>query len=86
MKDRRPRKAKKIAKKKKSKVDALVMMQAALTTALHVSQLAIINSTPIMFSEAAKIEKSIRVVTHTVESARAISNVMKQIKPWRTYV
>lgn len=81
MKDRRPRKLKKQAKRKKLTHDAFVMAQAAVVTAQTFSKLAIINSTPFLSYPS----KAMSVVAHTQNATKAIQLVLSQIKPWRAF-
>jgi len=88
MKNRRPRKLKKLAKKRKEAADAFIMAQAGLVAALGSVQLATITSRPRpidMPPHAALALKSLAVVQSTAHTAQAIGNVMKQIKPWREH-
>jgi hypothetical protein len=87
MKDRRPRKLKKKAKKLKASDDAIVMMKAAMVSLSGAMQLACVASTPIPahFNPAMAQIKSIRAAQCAVESAQSIQKVMSEIKPWREF-
>ena len=77
-----PRKKKKVAKKLKAKNDAVVMAMAAMVQVSSLAQMAIISATP---SEIPGL-KVIKVAQTAIESAKAVSNCMAQIKPWTSFV
>lgn len=82
MKQRFPRKLKKIAKKRKSKADAMIMVQSAMASAMGASRVASIQAQPSFGITAPKVLSAASVVLDTVTS---ISKVMAQIKPWQYY-
>lgn len=82
MKLRAPRKKKKKAKKLKSDNDAMVMARTAMITANSYAQVAIISSTP---SQIPAI-KALSVAQTLIETAKAISTSMSDIKHWTHFV
>jgi hypothetical protein len=87
MKDRRPRKLKKLAKKRKDKADALVMVKCAMTSVMSASQLAMVSASPILKENIVegRIQKALRIVEIAKNSAEIIGKHMSEIKPWREH-
>lgn len=87
MKNRAPRKAKKQAKKLKSKHDSVIMAKTALSTALGAIQLASIASQPNpTFNPAWPAMKAISITQHCLTQAEVIKNILSEIKPWQEFV
>lgn len=82
-----PRKKKKQAKKLKAAVDAMILTQAAMVSAMGMAQMAIISALPSALPAPVTIaEKALKAASVAVDSAKAVQNVMSQIKPWYEYV
>lgn len=84
MKDRRPRKLKKIAKKRKAAADALVMFKSATVTMQGAIEMAMISATPVPIPASIGI-KALKVAETAIDTATAIKNIMSEIKPWREF-
>lgn len=88
MKQRFPRKLKKIAKKRKSKADAIIMGMSVVSAAMSMSQVLMIQSKaiPKVENHAELInEKRIHTAQAIFDSAAAIKNILSEIKPWQYY-
>jgi hypothetical protein len=86
MKDRRPRKLKKIAKKRKVAADAFVMVKAAMAMAQGCVQIVIITSSPVpVYGLSSAAERTLRIAMATVDTTHTIHRIMSEIKPWRIY-
>lgn len=88
MKQRFPRKLKKIAKKRKGQADVMIMGMSVVSAAISMSQVLIIQSKPIPKVENRVElinEKRIQTVQAILDSATAIKNILSQIKPWQYY-
>jgi hypothetical protein len=81
MKNRRPRKLKKIAKIRKAFADAALTAQAALITTMGMVQLALVNSQPPLYP----MLKAFRIAEVTINTASAIQKCLSEIKPWQYY-
>jgi hypothetical protein len=88
MKDRRPRKLKKVAKKRKAKHVAMVTAQCAIAQALAMCQVMQIQARPILKErrEEDLREKKIAVVNCFIQAGYSASIIMTQIKHWREYI
>ena len=90
MKDRRPRKQKKLAKKRKAKADAVVIAECSIAQALAMCQLALINSKPIPRFNGIltdyKEEKMLAIANCIIQDSYSANIIMQQIKPWREHV
>jgi hypothetical protein len=84
MKDRRPRKIKKIAKKRKAVADAVIMAKSAITAMNCAVQLATIRSRPTPVN-ALPVEKALNTAQACVDAANILQAVLSEIKPWRAY-
>lgn len=82
MKNRVPRKAKKKAKKLKSRNDAFVFARTAMVNVMHLAQLATISSMPFHDPKL----KSLQAAEVALNSAKAVSKSMEDIKPWTSFV
>lgn len=82
MEKRYPRKLKKIAKKRKSKADAIIMVQSAIDSAIAAARVARIQAQP---SFGVTAPKALSIASAVLESALAIKNILSQIKPWQYY-
>lgn len=88
MKDRRPRKLKKIAKKRKAAADAFTIVKATMVSAQCAAQLVIVSATPtphFIPTNVTAAEKALRITEIAINSASAIQRVLSDIKPWRAY-
>jgi hypothetical protein len=72
MKDRRPRKLKKILKARFAKATALRIVQAAIMTTLNICQMASVSALP-----TPNPNKAIAVAQIAIETANALTQVMK---------
>lgn len=87
MKIRAPRKAKKQAKRLKSAHDAMVMVKAAMSVAMHALQVAQISSRPVpRFDSDALPSKALAITEVTIDAAKSMSSIMSEIKPWQEFV
>ena len=87
MKNRVPRKKKKLAKKRKAIADILTTTQMALIAANSAVQLAIVNATPTLGpSPINRILKVLRVIEIAKDSAKLIQERSSQFKDWRNFV
>jgi len=82
MKYRAPRKKKKIAKRKKSMNDAMVMARTAIITASSYAQMSIINST--LFT--ARPLRLMKIAEVAINTAKAVSLSMGDIKHWTNFI
>jgi len=79
MKDRRPRKLKKLLKKKFAKISAFKMIQAALSSVFAAAQLYAIRSKPIRKDDPnGKTEKALAITDVTLNAANSIQSIMSE--------
>jgi hypothetical protein len=91
MKDRRPRKLKKVAKKRRAKHVAMVTAQCAIAQALAMCQVMQIQARPILKGSGedtirAVVEKKVAIANCIFNVGRAAVTIAKQVKHWREYV
>ena len=94
MKDRIPRKLKKLAKKHKAKHDAMVTATTAITAALGAARMLSIASRPIPKANGnngddiikSVLEKKIALANCILQTSYSAAISMQQIKPWREHV
>lgn len=88
MYNRRPRKVKKLAKKKKAKHDAAVMVQTAVVSVMGAIQFAHIQSLPILKDAnvgAIRTDKALAATKAAIDTTLAVSKSLQQIKSWREH-
>lgn len=87
MKNRVPRKKKKIAKKRKSINDSVLMAQSAMVVMSGLTQTAIIAAMPTGYVPiVTPAIKALKVAEAMLNTANAIKNITNQFKPWTHFV
>lgn len=87
MTNRAPRKAKKQAKKLVTVHNGMVMMQAAVSAAMHAVQVASISSRPTpTFIPSGISQKALSVAEVCIDGAKSIQNIMSGLKTWCDFV
>lgn len=84
---RAPRKAKKQAKKLVAVHNGMVMMQAAVSAAMHAVQVAHIASRPTpTFIPSDISQKALSVAEVCIDGAKSMQSIMSEIKTWHHFV
>lgn len=89
MKNRVPRKLKKIAKKRKAVADGIVGVRNVLTVAMGSVQLAMVAAQPLPMYGPSRIFpalKALRILEIAKDTAAAVQRNMSHIKDWRQHV